>query len=41
MLLQGNPALIPLSDDGATHAVRVVLDEVSEVGEVPLAAVAD
>ena len=32
--LDGNPALIPLSDDGATHRVRVILDEVSQVGEV-------
>ncbi len=34
-LLQGNPLLIPLSDDGATHSVRVVLDDVSRLGDVP------
>ena len=32
-LLQGNPALIPLSDDGATHSVRVLLGDTSRVGE--------
>jgi len=40
-LLQGNPVMIPLSDDGATHRVRVTLDEVSRVGELPLAITAD
>jgi cyclic beta-1,2-glucan synthetase len=34
-LLQGNPALIPLSDDGATHSVRVLLGDTSRVGEAP------
>jgi len=34
-LLQGNPALISLSDDGAIHAVRVILGEAGGVGEVP------
>jgi cyclic beta-1,2-glucan synthetase len=33
--LQGTPALIPLSDDGATHSVRVVLDGSSHIAEVP------
>ena len=33
-LLQGNPVLIPLSDDGATHQVRVVLGIITQVGEV-------
>jgi cyclic beta-1,2-glucan synthetase len=30
-----NPMLIPLSDDGATHAVRVVLGDIPRIGEVP------
>ena len=34
-LLQGNPALIPLSDDGTTHLVRVILDDSGRVGEAP------
>ena len=40
-LLQGNPVLIPLSDEGATHQVRVTLDEVRRVGELALTATAD
>jgi cyclic beta-1,2-glucan synthetase len=32
--LPGTPALIRLSDDGATHRVRVTLGEVNQVGEV-------
>jgi cyclic beta-1,2-glucan synthetase len=40
-LIRGNPALIPLSDDGATHTVRVILDVVNQVGEVGFAASAD
>jgi cyclic beta-1,2-glucan synthetase len=31
--LQGNPILIPLSDDGATHSVCVVLDGSSRIAE--------
>jgi len=34
-LLQGDPLLIPLSDDGATHSVRVLLDDLSRAQEVP------
>jgi cyclic beta-1,2-glucan synthetase len=30
-LLQVNPVLIPLSDDGKTHRVRVILGEVSQI----------
>jgi cyclic beta-1,2-glucan synthetase len=40
-LLSGNPILIPLSDDGAIHQVRVRLDEATRVGELPLVAIAD
>ena len=34
-LLQGNPVLIPLSDDGAAHSVRVLLADLSRAGEGP------
>jgi cyclic beta-1,2-glucan synthetase len=34
-LLQGNPALISLSDDGTTHLVRVIMDDSGRVGEAP------
>jgi cyclic beta-1,2-glucan synthetase len=34
-LLQGDPVLIPLSDDGGTHPVRVLLGDISRVGEAP------
>ena len=37
----GNPILIPLSDDGAIHQVRVRLDQTTRVGELPLLAIAD
>ena len=40
-LLSGNPILIPLSDDGAIHQVRVRLDQTTRVGELPLLALAD
>ena len=40
-LLEGNPVLIPLSDDGKSHAVRVILDDFSRVDELPLAEIAD
>ena len=40
-LLQGNPLLIPLSDDGETHRVRVILEKGSRVDELPLASSAD
>ncbi len=40
-LLQGNPLLVPLLKDGAKHRVRVILDEESRVGRLPLAAVAE
>ena len=40
-LLSGNPILIPLSDDGAIHQVRMRLDQTTSVGELPLLAIAD
>jgi cyclic beta-1,2-glucan synthetase len=40
-LLQGNPLLISLSDDGKTHRVRVILEKGSRVDELPLASSAD
>jgi hypothetical protein len=33
-LLSGNPMLIPLSDDGMLHRVRVILDEASGTSEI-------
>jgi len=33
-LLRRNPVLIPLSDDGTIHSVRVTLDEVTESNEI-------
>jgi hypothetical protein len=32
--LQGNPVLIPLSDDDETHRVRLILGEVSQIEEL-------
>jgi len=40
-LIQGNPVLIPLSDDGAIHRVRVTLDVVNQVDELPQSVIAD
>jgi cyclic beta-1,2-glucan synthetase len=40
-LLQGDPVLIPLADDGATHQVSVTLDEPRWVDESPLVTAAD
>ena len=40
-LLYGNPVLIPLDDDGATHRVNVTLDEPRRLDESPLVALAD
>ena len=34
-LLRGNPLLIPLSDDGAVHQVRVVMANAPLLGELP------
>jgi cyclic beta-1,2-glucan synthetase len=40
-LLQENPVLIPLADDGVTHQVNVTLDEPRWVDESPLVTLAD
>jgi cyclic beta-1,2-glucan synthetase len=34
-LLSGNPVVIPLSNDGAVHQVRVVMDNTPLLGELP------
>ncbi len=39
--LHGDPVLIPLSDDGATHTVLVTMDDAGRIGEVTFAALTD
>ena len=34
-LLRGNPVMIPLTDDGAVHQVRVVMDNTPLLGDLP------